>query len=176
MKGSTNRFLLVPILLAAVILVPAVPAYSATKAEKETLRGVKALNVLVKARLDDKEVKKLGITPEQLQADTEQTLRNAGIEVAKNARPYLLLSVSIISISHPLVDGVLAFVYTAQLKFRQGAVIDSTGERASVTTWDETRFGAATPAKYLDRRFRKSINALVGVFVEDYLAQNPPSR
>jgi hypothetical protein len=83
------------------------------------------------------------------------------------------MSVSLISISHPTVDGILAYVYTAQLKFRQGAVIDSTGKRASVTTWDETRFGAATPAQYLDIRIRQSINTLVSAFVKDYLSQNP---
>jgi hypothetical protein len=70
------------------------------------------------------------------------------------------------------VDGNLAHVHTAQIKFRQGAVIDSTGTRASVTTWDETRFGAATPTKNMNARIRTSLNTLVGEFVKDYLAEN----
>ena len=155
------------------ILVFSKPSFCGTSAERETLRGVKALNVVVKARIGDEGAKGLGISQGQLQADMEQTLRKAGIQVARNARPYLLLSVSLLSISHPTVKGVLAYVYTAQLKFRQGAVLDSTGTRASVTTWDETRFGAATPTKDLDKRIRKSVNALVGAFVEDYVAENP---
>jgi hypothetical protein len=159
--------------MAALILVFPRPSTPATSAERDTLRGVHAVNVLVKARLGDKGSKVLGITEEHLRADTEATLKNAGIQVDGNARPYLLLSVSLISISHPTVDGILAYVYTAQLKFRQGAVIDSTGKRASVTTWDETRFGAATPAKYLDIRIRQSINALAAEFVKDYRAVNP---
>lgn len=176
MRGSTNPLLLVLVLLTTMILVVPEPSLSATSAERDTLRGVKALNVLVKARLGDKGAQALGITDAQLKADTEKTLREAGIHVAGNVRPYLLLVVSIISISHPTVDGILAYVYTAQLKFRQGGVIDSTGERASVTTWDETRFGATTPATYLDVRLRQTINTLVDVFVRDYLAVNPPQR
>ncbi len=176
MKSITDPLLLVPVLIATMILVLAEPSFSATSAERETLRGVKALNVLVKARLDDKGAKALGITDAQLKADTEKTLKEAGIKVAGNVRPYLLLVVSVISISHPTVDGILAYVYTAQLKFRQGGIIDSTGTRASVTTWDETRFGATTPATYLDVRMRQTINTLVDVFVRDYLAVNPPQK
>ncbi len=172
-NSGTNRPLLVLIFIAFVMLVLPRASFSSTSSEAETLRGVKALNVVVKARIGDEGAKGLGITQEQLQADVEQSLRQAGIRVAGNVRPYLLLSVSLFSISHPTVKGVLAYVYTAQLKFRQGAVLDSTGTRASVTTWDETRFGAATPTKDLDKRIRKSVNALVGAFVKDYLAENP---
>ncbi len=173
MKDRTNPLFLVPILLALAVIALPEPSLSATSAERDTLRGVKALNVLVKARLGDEGAQALGITEAQLKADTEKTLQEAGIKVAGNVRPYLLLVVSVISISHPTVDGILAYVYTAQLKFRQGGVIDSTGERASVTTWDETRFGATTPATYLDVRMRQTINTLVDVFVRDYLAANP---
>ena len=150
------------------------PALSATSSEMETLRGVEALNVLVTTRIGDAGAKGLGITKELIQADTERTLTKAGIKVAKNARPYLLVSLSIISISHPTVDGILAYVYTAQIKFRQGAVLDSTGTRASVTTWDETRYGASTPTKNMRAQIRGSISALVGEFAKDYKTANQP--
>jgi hypothetical protein len=114
----------------------------------------------------------LGLTQEKLEKDLEKTLTTAGIKIAPNVKPYLLLSFSIISISHPRIDGILAYVYTAQLKFRQGALIDSTGTRATATTWDEVRFAASSPTKNLDRRIRKSINTLVSSFVNDYLAAN----
>jgi hypothetical protein len=77
-----------------------------------------------------------------------------------------------ISISHPRIDGILAYVYTAQLKFRQGALIDSTSSRATATTWDEVRFAASSPTKNLDSRIRKSLGTLVSAFVNDYLAAN----
>ncbi len=175
MKGRTNPLSIVPILISVAVLALADPCFSTTSAERDTLRGVEALNVLAKVRLGDEGARALGITDAQLKTDTEKTLEEAGIKVAGNVRPYLLLVVSVISISHPTVDGILAYVYTAQLKFRQGGVIDSTGERANVTTWDETRFGATTPATYLDVRLRQTINTLVDVFVRDYLAVNPPS-
>ncbi len=174
MKYSTNPLFVVPVLIATMILVFDQPSFSATSSERETLRGVAALNVLVATRIGDEGAKGLGITKDQIQADAETTLTKAGIKVAKNVRPYLLVSLSIISISHPTVDGILAYVYTAQIKFRQGAVIDSTGTRSSVTTWDETRFGAVTPTKNLNARIRNSIKNLVGEFVQDYLAENRP--
>ncbi len=172
MKYSTTPLFVVPILIATMILVLAQPSLSATSAERATLRGVTALNVIVTTRIDDEGAKRLGVTEAQIQADTEATLTKAGIKVAKNVRPYLLVSLSIISISHPAVDGILAYVYTAQIKFRQGAVIDSTGTRESVTTWDETRFGAATPTKDMNTRIRTSIRTLVGEFAKDYQTAN----
>ena len=102
MKYSTNPLFVVPVLIATMILVFARPSFSATSSERETLRGVAALNVLVTTRIGDEGAKRLGITKDQIQADTEQTLTKAGIKVAKNVRPYLLVSLSIISISHPL--------------------------------------------------------------------------
>jgi len=174
MKYSTKTLFVVPLLIAGMILGFSRPSFSATSAEMETLRGVSALNVLVTTRIGDPGAKGLGITKEQIQADTVKTLTKAGIRVAKNVRPYLLVSLSIISISHPTVDGILAYVYTAQIKFRQGAVIDSTGTRASVTTWDETRYGASTPTKNMNAQIRGSICALVREFAKDYRAANQP--
>lgn len=172
MKYSTNSLFAVPVLITTMILVFAKPCFPATSAERETLRGVEALNVLVTTRIDDKGAKGLGITKDQIQADTEATLTKAGINVAKHVRSYLLVSLSIISISHPTVDGILAYVYTAQIKFRQGAVIDSTGMRASVTTWDETRYGASTPTKNMNAQIRASIRTLVSEFAKDYQTAN----
>ena len=172
MKYSTNPLFVVPVLIATMILFFDQPGFSATSAERETLRGVAAMNVLVTTRIGDRGAQRLGITEDQIQADTEQTLTKAGIKVAKDVRSYLLVSVSVISISHPTVDGILAYVYTAQIKFRQGAVIDSTGMRASVTTWDETRYGASTPTKNMNAQIRASIRTLVTEFAEDYQAAN----
>jgi L-lactate permease len=172
MKYSTNPLFVVPVLIATMILVFDQPSFSATSSEKETLRGVGSLNVLVTTRIDDKGAKGLGITNGQLQADAEETLTKAGIKVAKNVSPYLLVSLSIISISHPTVNGILAYVYTAQIKFRQGAVIDSTGTRASVTTWDETRYGASTPTKNMNAQIRASVSTLVAEFAKDYQTAN----
>jgi L-lactate permease len=173
MNKSTSSFSVVLIPALLMWFVSAGPCFSATSAERESLRGVQALRVLVKAAFPDEAARALGITEEQLRADAEQTLRKAGIHVADHAGPYLLLSVSILSISHPKVQGTFTYVYTAQLKFRQGAVIDSNGIRASVITWDETRFGASTPTQRLNALIRQSINALVGAFVSDFHAANP---
>jgi len=174
MKYGTSSLCVVPVLIATMILVLAQPCFSATADERDTLRGVEALNVLVTTRIGDEGAKRLGITKDQIQADTVATLTKAGIKVSKDVRPYLLVSLSIISISHPTVDGILAYVYTAQIKFRQGAVIDSTGMRASVTTWDETRYGASTPTKNMNAQIRASIRTLVSEFAKDYQMANQP--
>jgi L-lactate permease len=173
MKQSATSFSLVLILASIALVMSSRPCLSATSAEKGTLRGVQGLRVIVKAAFPDEAARTLGITEDQLKADTEHTLRKAGIQVADQAGPYLLLSVSVLSISHPRVEGTLTYVYTAQIKFRQGAVIDANGIRASVTTWDETRFGASTPTQQLNALIRQSINALVGAFVSDFRAANP---
>ena len=172
MRESRNQVRLVFALIATMLVVLDAPSFSATSEERETLRGVEALRVIVRVRMADAGAQSMGLTQERLQKDLEATLTGAGIRVAGNVKPYLLLSFSMISISHPRIDGILAYVYTAQLKFRQGALIDSTGTRATATTWDEVRFAASSPTKNLDRRIMQSINALVGSFVDDYLAAN----
>ena len=172
MRGGKDQPWMVLAVVAAIVVILDAPAFSATSEERETLRGVEGLRVLVRVRIADEGAQSLGLTQEKLQKDLEATLSTAGIKVAPNVKPYLLLSFSMISISHPRIDGILAYVYTAQLKFRQGALIDSTGTRATATTWDEVRFAASSPTKNLDSRIRKSVSALVGAFVNDYLAAN----
>ena len=172
MKGSINRLVLVFALIMNLLVVLDKPSFSAESGEKETLRGVNGFDVFVRVRAGDAGADQLGITQDQLQTDLQTTLKKAGIRVMKNAGPYLLLSVSLISISHPRVDGILAYVSSVQLKFRQRAVLDTTGTPATVTTWDEIRFGARSPTKHLEERFRKSIDVLVDSFVNDYLAAN----
>jgi hypothetical protein len=173
MKGRVNRpdiaFALIVVLLAVLDQ----PAFSAESQERESLQGIESFGVFVRVRAGDAGARKLGITQDQLQRDLEERLRKAGIGVVENVRPYLLLSVSIISISHPTVDGILAYLSSVHLKFRQGAVLDTSGMRATVTTWDEIRFGARSPTKYLDRQIRQSAGTLVDAFVNDYLAANP---
>jgi hypothetical protein len=159
-------------LLVAILAVGDGPAFSAQEREKKTLRGVEGFDVFVRVRARDAGAKALGVTQEQVQRDLEARLEKARIRVVRNARAHLLLSVSIISISHPRVDGILAYVSTAQLKFRQGAVLEGSGAKATVTTWDEIRFGATSPTKNMDKRIRKSIGSLVDVFVQDYLEAN----
>ena len=172
MRGGKDQLWMVLAVIAATVVIFDTPAFSATSEERETLRGVEAVRVLVRVRMADTGAQSLGLTQEKLQKDLEETLTSAGIKVAPNVKPYLLLSFSMISISHPRIDGILAYVYTAQLKFRQGALIDSTGTRATATTWDEVRFAASSPTKNLDSRIRRSISALVSAFVNDYLAAN----
>ena len=172
MRRSVARAGIVFALTVGMLAVLDKPCFSAESQERETLRGVEALDVFVRVRAGDAGAKKLGITQERIHRDLEERLRKAGIKVVKDVGPYLLLSVSIISISHPTVDGILAYLSSEQLKFRQGAVLDANGKRATVTTWDEIRFGARSPTKYLDRQIRQSIDTLVDAFVKDYLAAN----
>jgi hypothetical protein len=173
MKGSVTRFAIIFTLTGLLLGVWGNPSFSAESQERESLRGVEAFGVFVRVRAGDAGAKKLGITREKLQRDVEARLGKAGIRIAENVGPHLLLSVSLISISHPTVDGILAYLSSVQLKFRQGAVLDASSVRTTATTWDEIRFGARTPTKYLDKHIRQSIGALVDAFVSDYLAVNP---
>ena len=170
MKASEIRFAIVFALIGVMLGILEKPAFPAESKERESLQGIGAFGLFVRVRAGDAGAEKLGITEEQLQQDVEARLGKAGIKVVQNVEPYLLLSVSIISLSHPTVDGILAYLSSVQLKFRQGAVLDAGGGRATVTTWDEIRFGARSPTKYLDQHIRQSIGALVDVFVSDYLA------
>ena len=173
MRGSAVRRLFALAVTASVLAIPGKPSFSAESRETSTLRGAGALKVFVRLKVGDAGAQRLGLTQNQLQTDLEAKLKKAAIPLAKNAGSYLVLSVSILSISHPTVDGILAYVSTAQLKFLQGATLDANGQRATVTTWDEVRFGAMSPAKDLDKRIRGSIGGLVDKFVADYLAENP---
>jgi len=173
MTGSATRRFFVLAVTASLLAIVGKPSFSAESKERNTLRGAGALKVFVRLRTGDAAATRLGITQDQLQTDLEKKLQKAGIPLSKNAGSYLVLSVSILSISHPTVQGILAYVSTAHLKFLQGATLEANGQRATVTTWDEVRFGAMSPAKNLDQRIRGSIGGLADKFIEDYLAENP---
>jgi hypothetical protein len=148
------------------------PVFSAEELERETLRGVKGFDLFVRVRARDAGAKQLGITQDLVRRDVEERLEKAQVKPVRNAGAHLIVTVSILSISHPRVDGILAYVTTVQMKFRQGAVLDTTGTRAAVTTWDEIRFGATSPTKNLDKQIRRYIGDLADVFLHDYLAAN----
>ncbi len=146
--------------------------------ERASLRGLAGVYVVFTDLEDD--IKKDGLTEQQLRTDVELRLRRAGIRVLtldevreSSAKPTLVISVETVKsdpLSKLLEGSVYAFSLSIQL--RQIATLKRmpTNEFL-VTTWSDNAFGFAT-VKTL-KVIRDGLGDYVDKFANDFLTVNP---
>lgn len=133
--------------------------------DKETLRGIKGINVLIEHIAPEAE--RFGLTEGKLQTDVELKLRMAGIEVSQ-IEPYPFLYVNI-NTSH----GSGIFAYNITVSVDQLVSLERNPNlKFFATTWNEGMLGS-TWERYLEIRVRNTIKDLIDEFLNDYLAVNP---
>src|SRR5258708_660672 len=78
--------------LGIFLVVPSLPVFASdSTADRETLRGLKAIKVVVEGVTPDLEHE--GLSRDQLQIDIEEQLRKAGINVDRSANEFLGLGI-----------------------------------------------------------------------------------
>ena len=156
----------------AAILVIAFPALirqgwaDDTPEERATLRGIKAVKVVVRDLHPDAEAD--GLTSSQLQSDVELRLRKAGITASPSARAALNVTVN----TSGRESGWYFFVIEVSLTQPVALVRD----RKSIilaSTWRLGNFGDVA-AQDLARFVRETVAGQVDTFVRAYREQNLP--
>jgi hypothetical protein len=155
----------------------AVPQYAGARhvQYRETLRGLPGVHVLVE-QIPDQEIQRRGLTVEYLKTQVELRLRSYGITVLDEEQclqstlgPYLYVNVNIIVRG----DGLVA--YSVSVGLKQTVTLGTNGNTCSATTWLESSVGMVgldSAREAIDRYVRANVD----MFVNDFLAVNPPAR
>ena len=170
-------------MLAIVLAVSAlsatiVVAQSEEVRNRETLRGLPGVYVVIEDLGTD--IKKDGLTEEQLRTDVEVRLRRAGIRVltldeVKESliKPALLIRVTALksdSLSKLLEGSIYSFSISIELK--QVATLGRMPSKFFlVTTWNDGVIGFATVKNV--RIIRDDLGDYVDKFANDFLTVNP---
>jgi hypothetical protein len=142
--------------------------------DRDTLRGLKAINVLVEKLPPDAESR--GMSEDTLRTDIELRLRRNGVKVpvdsgdATRGGPYLYLNVNFKCSQMPNVPACGDSI-TLQVRQRTTLVRDPSIE-SDASTWDASVGGIVGQAQ-LAKAIRQVVADLVDRFVNDFLAVNP---
>lgn len=139
---------------------------SDTALDRETLRGVKTLYVIVSAPADS------GLDGAQIQRDAVQRLRSAGIRVTDISPSALLLPSLLVSATIlRRQDGL--WVYEVSVSLNQAVTIVSTNGRYMAPTWSLSTLAVAT-ASAAPRFVGTDIRDLTDKFIHAYLEVDHP--
>ena len=136
-----------------------------TLEERATLKGIKAVKVVVRDLHPDAEAD--GLTTGQLRRDVEMQLRKAGIPASPSAKTALNVTVN----TSGRESGSYFFVIELSLTQPVALVRD----RNSITlaaTWRLGNFGDVV-AQDLVRFVRETVGSQVDIFIRAYREQNP---
>jgi hypothetical protein len=143
------------------------------KSERETLRGVKALSVIVYDL--DYEFEEYGLTQDRIQKDLEAKLRTAGIRVLSKEEsmkvpgaPCFGLMIGALR-AFTAKDTEFYFISTV-IKLRQNVYLERMPKNkvSGITTWSNTRFGIN-----FAHNIRSEVDAAIDRFITAYLSVNP---
>jgi len=134
--------------------------------QRETLRGLKGIQVLVEP------ITLAGLTESTLKTDVELKLRKAGIRVLTKDEwlltqgyPYLYVNVTAIELKSPQ-----EFIYSVNVGLTEDVILSRNRSiETSATTWKKSALGI-TPDL---RAVREAVGDQVDKFMNDYLAVNP---
>jgi len=138
------------------------------KYERETLRGLKGVSVVIEGLSSD--AKREGLTKSQLQTEVELRLRRSGIPVLESRdAPYLYVNVTTVSSLPTNLHAVAINVALNQdVYLRRYPTILLYG----ATTWAQTST-LIVSGNRLREFVRENVGSLVDKFGNDYLAVNP---
>ena len=140
---------------------------------RATLRGLKGVGVLVEKL--PLEVEQEGLKRDQLQMEVESKLRTAGIKVltkeeasGASGEPYLYININV-NIAKTEAD---IYPYSIDLLLIQKVSLLRDPKLTSYAiTWSTG--GVGSIGKPILSQLRESVEAMVDVFVNAYLAENP---
>jgi hypothetical protein len=148
----------------------------ATPHEKESLRGVAGVQVIIETMKPVME--RMGLTEQLLQTDVELRLRKAGVPVLSQAERLPLpdmpwLYVRVAGLEDRTTSGhLLGYAYAIVVGFYQNVLLARDfSPYPGARTWDAERIGITS--RDAGRVIRDAVGDLVDQFINDYLAVNP---
>lgn len=145
---------------------PAVVSAGDSPAERASLKGLTAINVVVED--PGPAAEKAGLTAVLMQNDVQPRLRQSGIPVKPDADPYLYVQVTVID-----PGGSLPLAYAINVAFMQEITLPrGLSAYLQSPTWSLTSLGMAGSDRFA-KLARERVQELVGQFVTAYLSVNP---
>ena len=138
-----------------------------TKEQRDTLKGLNGVCVIVESLIPDAE--QHGLTKEALQTAVELRLRQHGIKV-NPVGPVLFISVSAAANEEFSISAVAVWVGFVQ----PAVLLRNPKTLTAVTTWQKYNVGLFGLDKL--RTFRETVQDNVDEFINDYLAANPKKQ
>ena len=161
--------------IIALVLVCVIPSALAldSNANRETLRGLKGVRVLVEDFAS--EVEKAGLTKNQLQPHIEDKLRKAGIKPLTQdecfvtpGEPYLYVN---INLNFRKADPNI-YSFSIDIGVIQNVTLDrDSKQKPYAATWSTG--GVGSIEKEFLPRLKDSVDDLLDLFIKSYLAVNP---
>jgi hypothetical protein len=153
-----------------------VPEVTFAAQDRDTLRGLQGVRVLVKAL--EPEAERSGLTRQALQTDAELQLRQYGIDVLTEeaclktpGTPWLYINVHVAGVS----DLSLVSAVNIEVRFEQQVcLVRDPAVRCVGATWHQSYTGRG-PRRMLPE-VRDRVKDLMALFINDYLAVNPKER
>ena len=136
-----------------------------TPEERATLKGIKAVKIVVRDLHPDAEAD--GLTVRQLQGDVETRLRKAGVTVSPSARASLNVTVN----TSGRESGWYFYVIEVSLT-QPVALVRDRKIAILAATWRLGNFGDVV-AQDLVRFVRETVASQVDIFIRAYREQNP---
>jgi len=172
-EGIEMKRLMVVACVWVVCVISVSPALAKTIG-RETLQGMRGVNVLVEGIKEEAE--KDGLTTRQLQTDVEVELRKAGIRVLTEeqslkspGKPYLYLYV--ITLKR---EGGREYVYCIELSLRQNVYLSRKRSMDLIaTTFGPLGGVGVASVAHMSNHVRKIVRDQVNRFINAYLAVNP---
>ncbi|MBN1213405.1 MAG: hypothetical protein JXA92_12595 [candidate division Zixibacteria bacterium] len=161
--------------LTAIILVCSTAAATSIKCERETLKGLKGMQVLVEEIKQGEVVTALDL--QALQTDIEAVLSEEKLEIHDSSKAswegnFLVATVSVMRPSNDLKTLTDWYIYTVELALRQRVnLVRKRWVKTSAITWIGTLTGV-TDLEGLNAGVKKSVFINLGKFIEDYRQVN----
>jgi hypothetical protein len=151
---------------AIVLLLLLTMARSGSAADRDTLKGLRAVDV----RIEDvaPEAERDGLATSQLRTDIESQLAQAGIQISEDAAESFYLNVN----AHRSAPNEMRYMYNIELRVSQPVLVIRTDAVELAGTWSRAILGTSMLAVLSDS-VRGDVRQLVTTFLNDYLAVNP---
>lgn len=140
--------------------------------QKETLRGIKRIGVVIKGL--SRKIKKLGITGDKLRTDVELKLRMAGIDVVTQEEFHTNLEIPYLEVT--IIPGYSkpAFVYAILVGLYEKVHLKREPKIISYAIpWWRIMVQENIEEIEMEKSVRNMLKFMIDEFTKDYLAVNP---
>jgi hypothetical protein len=147
-------------------------AFCADEYQRRSLKGIKAIYVVVENLPD--EVEKDGLTIDQITTDVKLKVGMAGIKVVSLKEPIIILGSPYLYINlyGIMIPNVQIFSYNFEVSLKQiVSLVRNPNITFSTSTWVYSKIGYVGADKI--KQIRETIKDAVDIFINDYLAENP---
>ena len=159
------------LVIALCVFIPASGNSSEYEINRESIRGIKGVHVLIKKPGQDEIPDEL--TADLILKDVELRLRKNGITVLteEGMRIYPGNPLLYININFIKMKNVRSYIYSLSINFEQSVTLERNKLPVRAVTWSSGVVGY-TPINKLNS-VRKDIKELVDKFINTYLSVNP---